>query len=99
MENPELMNLEGKKILIVGLARTGVALAKFLKTKKADVIISDHKSKAELADSLDEMDGVDVKYELGGHSPKTFLQQDMIILSPGVPPHLKIFHRHHPLTQ
>ncbi len=29
--------------------------------------------------------------ELGGHTPKTFLNQDLIILSPGVPPHLKIF--------
>lgn len=32
-----------------------------------------------------------IKFELGSHSPKTFLSQDLVILSPGVAPHLKIF--------
>ncbi|RME16346.1 MAG: UDP-N-acetylmuramoyl-L-alanine--D-glutamate ligase, partial [Bdellovibrio sp.] len=83
--------LKGKKILVVGLARTGVALSKFLVSQGADVTVSDHKSKPELSDYIEQMEGVPVKYELGGHNPRTFLQQDLIILSPGISPHLKIF--------
>ena len=87
----ELSDIKGKKILIVGLARTGVTLAHFLVENGGDVTVSDHKSKAELANSLEAMGNLEVHYDLGGHTPKTFLQQDLIILSPGVPPHLKIF--------
>lgn len=53
--------------------------------------VSDHKSKAELLNHLEKLEGIPIKLELGGHTPKTFLAQDLIILSPGVPPHLKIF--------
>jgi UDP-N-acetylmuramoylalanine--D-glutamate ligase len=89
MQNLE--ELAGKKILIVGLAKTGVTLARLLKRHNAVVTISDHKSKAELTSALEQLDGLDVQLELGGHTPKTFLSQDLILLSPGVAPHLKIF--------
>ncbi|MCC7404387.1 MAG: UDP-N-acetylmuramoyl-L-alanine--D-glutamate ligase [Bdellovibrionales bacterium] len=87
----ELSELKGKKIMIVGLARTGVSLARLLTEHGAEVTVSDHKSKAELATFLEMMSGIEVHYDLGGHTPKTFLAQDLIVLSPGVPPHLKIF--------
>jgi UDP-N-acetylmuramoylalanine--D-glutamate ligase len=87
----ELSDLKGKRILIVGLAKTGVSLARFLHDQGAEVTVSDHKSKAELLNHLEKLEGTPVKLELGGHTPKTFLAQDLIILSPGVPPHLKIF--------
>lgn len=87
----ELTELQGKRVLVVGLAKTGVTLARLLKKHGAQVTISDHKSKAELTTHLEKMDGLDVQLELGGHTPKTFLSQDLVILSPGVPPMLKIF--------
>ncbi|MCB0411073.1 MAG: UDP-N-acetylmuramoyl-L-alanine--D-glutamate ligase, partial [Bdellovibrionales bacterium] len=87
----ELSDLKDRRILIVGLARTGVALSKFLSKNGAKVTVSDHKSKAELANFLEQMEGLNVTLELGGHTPKTFLNQDLIVLSPGVPPHLKLF--------
>lgn len=87
----EAADLKDKRILIVGLARTGVSLAKFLIQHGSKVTISDHKSKAELSNHLEKLSGLEVTLELGGHTPKTFLNQDLIILSPGVPPHLKIF--------
>ncbi|MBX7232361.1 MAG: UDP-N-acetylmuramoyl-L-alanine--D-glutamate ligase [Bdellovibrionales bacterium] len=86
-----LSELSGKRILVVGMAKTGVSMARFLKKYGAIVTISDHKSKAELTSSLEKIEGLDVQLELGGHTPKTFLNQDLIVLSPGVPPHLKIF--------
>ncbi len=87
----EVSELQGKKIMVVGLAKTGVSLAKFLCKHGANVTISDHKSKAELANNLELIEDLQLEYDLGGHTPKKFLEQDLIILSPGVPPTLKIF--------
>ena len=84
-------DLRGKKILIVGMGRTGVAAAKFLNSKGADVTLSDHKSRAELTDYLELMEGVEINYDLGGHTPKLFLEQDIVMLSPGISAQLKIF--------
>lgn len=87
----DVSELKDKKILVVGLARTGVSLAHFLVKHGANVTVSDHKSRAELSNYLELMDDIKVTYELGGHTPKTFLQQDLVILSPGISPNLKIF--------
>lgn len=87
----ELSELKDKRILVVGLAKTGVALAHFLVKHGAQVTVTDHKSKPELSAQLELMGDLPIKYELGGHSPKTFIQQDLVILSPGVPSNLKIF--------
>lgn len=87
----EVKDLNGKRVLVVGLARSGVSMVHFLAENGAQVTVSDHKSKAELAPALEQIDGLGVQYDLGGHTPKVFLQQDLIVLSPGVPPNLKIF--------
>lgn len=88
----EVSELKDKKILIVGLGKTGVALAKFLTKHEAQVTVTDHKSKPELSNQLDQLEGyTNIKFELGSHSPKTFIAQDLVVLSPGVAPHLKIF--------
>ncbi len=87
----ELSELKDKKVLVVGLGRTGVALTKLLVENGAIVTISDHKSKPELSGTVEHVEGLGVKLDLGGHSPKTFLTQDLVILSPGVPSSLKIF--------
>lgn len=89
MENVPV--LTGKKIMIVGLSKTGVSLVKFLVEKGAEVTVSDHKSPAELATALEQIEGLNVHYDLGGHTPKAMLAQEMIILSPGVSPEMKIF--------
>lgn len=87
----EVSELRGKKIMIVGLSKTGVSLAKFLAEAEADVTISDHKSPAELANALEDIEGLKINFDLGGHTPKVMLSQELIILSPGVSPELKIF--------
>lgn len=83
--------LKDKKILVVGLGKTGISLVKFLVKYGAQVTVTDHKSKPELSNQLEILGDVPVKFELGNHSPKIFLQQDLVILSPGVPNGLKIF--------
>lgn len=87
----EISELKDKKILVVGLGKTGVSLAKFLHAAGAAVTVTDHKSKPELSTQLEQLGDLPIKLDLGGHSPKTFLAQDLVILSPGVPSALKIF--------
>lgn len=84
-------DLAGKKVMVVGLSTTGISLVKFLVSKKAEITVSDHKSAAELADNLEQVEHLDIHYDLGGHTPKAMLNQELIILSPGVPADLKIF--------
>lgn len=87
----EVSELKDKRILVVGLGKTGVSLCHFLSQHGAQVTVTDHKSKPELSAQLEQLEGLPIKFELGSHSPKTFLQQELVILSPGVSPILKIF--------
>ncbi len=87
----ELSELKDKKIMVIGLAKSGVSLVRFLVEQGAKVTVSDHKSKAELSNALEQIEDLQLEYDLGGHTPKKFIEQDLIILSPGVSPQLKIF--------
>ena len=87
----EVSELKGKKIAVIGLGQTGIALSRFLLKHKAEVLISDHKSEAELSSALETVQDLPLNFELEGHNPKTLIQQDYVILSPGVPSHLKLF--------
>jgi UDP-N-acetylmuramoylalanine--D-glutamate ligase len=69
---------------VVGLARTGIATAKFLKTKGSLVTATEVKPKEEMGEALQELKGMDIKAEWGGHRIDTFLKQDLIVVSPGV---------------
>jgi UDP-N-acetylmuramoylalanine--D-glutamate ligase len=80
------MKLEGKKVIVVGLARSGRALAQFLTTRGALVTATDIKSERELGDEvMAPLRALGVRLELGGHSPATLLAADLIVVSPGVP--------------
>ncbi len=69
---------------VVGLARTGLAVAKLLWTKGAKVTVTDSRTEAEVFQYLNELPPqVDVR--LGGHPPEVFTAADTIITSPGVP--------------
>jgi UDP-N-acetylmuramoylalanine--D-glutamate ligase len=87
----EISEIKDKKILVVGLGKTGSSLARFLYENGAQVTVTDHKSRPELSAQLEQMGDLPIKFELGSHSPKTFLSQDLVILSPGVSSSLKIF--------
>ena len=62
-----MMDLEGKKVVVVGLALTGVAVAKFCARRGARVTITDGKPAEKLAEQMKLLDGVPVTWELGGH--------------------------------
>ncbi len=79
------MELKNKNILVVGLAKTGVACARFLASKGARVTVTDMRSESALKSQLAELEGYGIKLELGRHDETTFLASDLIVVSPGVP--------------
>lgn len=79
------MDVANKKILIVGLAKTGRAAARYLLGRGACVTISDLKREEELAESPAELRARGAVIETGGHQLESFLGADLIIPSPGVP--------------
>jgi UDP-N-acetylmuramoylalanine--D-glutamate ligase len=79
------MELRKKRVLVVGLARTGVATALFCAGHNATVTATETRAESELGDAPAKLRAVGVSLELGGHMEKTFLAQDLIIPSPGVP--------------
>ena len=79
------MELRDKKILVVGLAKTGVACARFLASKGARVTVTDMRSKDALTGQLAELGGMQITWELERHNEATFLASDLIVVSPGVP--------------
>jgi len=78
------MDLKGKKVLVVGLARTGIATAKFLKAKGSLVTATEVKPKEEMGEAVQALKGMDISTEWGGHQTEAFLKQDIIVVSPGV---------------
>jgi UDP-N-acetylmuramoylalanine--D-glutamate ligase len=77
--------LRGKRVLVVGLARTGVSTAQFCVTHGARVTTTDARSESEIGEAAKLLRAAGVHLELGGHNEKTFLDQDLIVASPGVP--------------
>ncbi len=79
------MELKNKKILVVGLAKTGLACARFLASKGAQVTVTDLRNEAQLTGQLAELAGFEIRRELERHDEATFLASDLIVVSPGVP--------------
>ena len=79
------IELRNKRVLVVGLARTGVATALFCATRGARVTATDTRSEKELGDALAALRKAGVALELGGHRQELVLDADLIIPSPGVP--------------
>jgi UDP-N-acetylmuramoylalanine--D-glutamate ligase len=77
--------LRGKRVLVVGLARTGVATALFCAARGANVAATDSRTENAIGEAVAPLRAAGVHLELGGHREKTFLEQNLIIPSPGVP--------------
>jgi len=79
------MDVNGKRVLVVGLGKSGVASALFLKKRGARVTVSDTKSGDELRNEIPMLLDHGITVETGGHGERTFRGQDLIVVSPGVP--------------
>jgi len=79
------MEVKGKRILVVGLGKSGVASALFLESRGARVTVSDAKSEEQLRHEIPSLLDRGIVVETGKHGERTFRDQDMIVVSPGVP--------------
>lgn len=79
------MDLSNKKVLVVGLGKSGAASALFLKSRGAQVTVSDTKPQEQLSDELPLLLDHGIAIETGGHGERTFQGQELIVVSPGVP--------------
>ncbi|MBU4035444.1 MAG: UDP-N-acetylmuramoyl-L-alanine--D-glutamate ligase, partial [Proteobacteria bacterium] len=79
------MELSGKKIIVVGLGKSGISVATFLKKRGANVIVTDSSNDNKLSDAANNLQKIGVSVELGFHDPSSFKNSEMIVLSPGVP--------------
>ena len=79
------MELKNKRVLVVGLGKSGLSAAMFLRGLGARVTVSDTRSAVALEKEIPALLEAGVMVEAGGHGLLTFRRQDLIVVSPGVP--------------
>jgi UDP-N-acetylmuramoylalanine--D-glutamate ligase len=87
------VELAGRKVIVVGLAQTGVSVARFCAGRGAQVVVTDAGSPEKLAARIEQLGPTGVKLdgggrielELAGHRVESFTSADLIVMSPGVP--------------
>lgn len=79
------MELKNKRVLVVGLGKSGLSSALFLRRQGAQVTVSDTRSAEALAKEIPALLEAGIMVESGGHGLLTFRRQDLIVVSPGVP--------------
>ncbi|MCC7202701.1 MAG: UDP-N-acetylmuramoyl-L-alanine--D-glutamate ligase [Nitrospirae bacterium] len=83
------LDLKGKRTLVVGLGKSGVAASRLLLRNGAIVTATDNNPAEKLSDDARSLMTSGVKIEAGGHLTGSFTSSDLIILSPGVPKEIK----------
>lgn len=76
---------DDKRILVMGMGRSGIACARFLKDRGGAVTVTDSADESTLASAAAELRGLGIAVELGRHSGGLFTTAGLIVLSPGVP--------------
>jgi UDP-N-acetylmuramoylalanine--D-glutamate ligase len=80
-----MKNYTGKKIVIIGVARQGQALARFFTRRGAQVVLTDTREKEQLSEELVGLEKLNVSLDLGGHHTEILDGADMVCVSGGVP--------------
>jgi UDP-N-acetylmuramoylalanine--D-glutamate ligase len=79
------MDLMGRPVLVVGLARSGIAAATHLARRGARVVATDRRQPGELSAEALNLPAHGVSLELGGHRETSFVETSLVVVSPGVP--------------
>lgn len=79
------MDVKGKRVLVVGMGKSGIASALFLADQGARVAVSDTRSEEELHHEIPQLLDHGIGVEAGYHGERTFKEQELIVISPGVP--------------
>lgn len=80
----------GRKVVILGAARQGLALARYLAGSGVQVVLNDRRPAIEMQAARDSLAGLEVDWVFGGHPPSLLEGADLLCLSGGVPPTLPI---------
>ena len=89
-----MSNWFDKKVLVLGLSKSGIAAAKYLNRHGADVFITESREeKPEDKEKLEELSALDIKIEMGGHSDEFIKDSYIAVTSPGIPPHCDLMKR------
>jgi UDP-N-acetylmuramoylalanine--D-glutamate ligase len=83
----------GKRVVVVGLARQGKALARYLATRGAHVVMTDIKPAEKLVAEREELADLAMDFVLGGHPPELIEGADLVCLSGGVSAGLPLAHQ------
>lgn len=78
------MEVKGKKISIIGAARSGVGAAKLVKRVGGIPFVSDFSSKEKIYDAVNQLEMENINFEFGGHTDRVY-ETNLMIVSPGVP--------------
>jgi len=76
--------IDGKRIAVIGAARSGIAVARLLRNAGALVFVSDSATREQKADAALTLGTLGIACEFGGHSDRVY-DADVMVLSPGVP--------------
>lgn len=89
------MSVRGKKVLVLGLSKSGIAAAKFAKKHGADVYLTEYNdiTTKEQSDNAKMLEDLGVHVEYGGHSDEFIKKSDIAVTSPGISPHSQIIKR------
>jgi len=82
--------VKGKKVLVFGMARSGMAMTKLLKSLGASVFLTEKKGEENLSSEILELKKLGIDYEAGGHTEKALDYKDYLVISPGVPADLPL---------
>lgn len=80
----DTIDLKGKRVSVIGLARSGVAAAKLAKDLGAQVFVSDKSDSNDIIQAFQELQKFGIKGELNGHTESIY-NADLWVISPGVP--------------
>lgn len=81
--------IKSARVSVLGAARSGIAVARLLRSRGASVFVSDKKPREEVAQQVQQLDSIGAEYEFGSHSDRLF-DADFIVVSPGVPSNLNL---------
>ena len=79
-------------VTVLGLSLSGIAAAKYLVSQGANCTISEKRqASSEDNNKINELEKLGIKVEMGGNNEETILNSDVIITSPGIPPHSEVY--------
>ncbi|MBL8613099.1 MAG: UDP-N-acetylmuramoyl-L-alanine--D-glutamate ligase [Myxococcales bacterium] len=81
-----MLDVRGKRVVVVGLGKSGVAAARLLCARGAEVVANDGKSREALGAVVAELEGAGIRVVAGGHAAAEMDRADLVVVSPGVPP-------------